>query len=370
MVSSLIHALDSYYLTAPTVSKTEAIRSLVERLNLIKAGRSVYMNQHPQFALRFCYASGPGFSNTVLSLKALIQFDHVPFIVCLIRENTYELMLANSTFLHKISHSSHTLRPDNIVGSFLGQDIIKEYAELANTPANFTTLYTIHSAIDLEENIKRLVDTTSNIVATKQKSFIDASLRDGIYRSVSLFCSQSYTKYYETIKLALDSIIAQNAKAILEFAVKEPSNVNIRGNKIEQIITGLTNEHKFEDFSWQFDDGVTALIDIKTHIAGLSSSPKHQNIDKFLTLLSAGNVLSFIYYVHVDSSAASVTTKLIGNLEKKLIQGLRIQHHWAGRNRRGVTQIDTAVHAQIHQNWQHSIDEGVARDFIDRLIGL
>jgi len=40
--------------------------------------------------------------------------------------------MANTTFLKKISHSSHQLRVDNVRGSFLGHDIMREYEGIEN----------------------------------------------------------------------------------------------------------------------------------------------------------------------------------------------------------------------------------------------
>src|ERR1700737_1738658 len=48
------------------------------------------------------------------------RFAHVSFIGVVLRPTGLELLLSNSTFLTKISHSSQQLRTDNIRGSFLG----------------------------------------------------------------------------------------------------------------------------------------------------------------------------------------------------------------------------------------------------------
>ena len=45
---------------------------------------------------------------------------------------TRDLTLANTTFLHKISHSSQDLRVDNIKGSFNGHDIMREFEGVCN----------------------------------------------------------------------------------------------------------------------------------------------------------------------------------------------------------------------------------------------
>ena len=54
-------------------------------------------------------------------------------------------MLANTTFLIKLSHSSQNFTADNIKGSFNGTDIMPEYQGLSNTPENFKALFELHS---------------------------------------------------------------------------------------------------------------------------------------------------------------------------------------------------------------------------------
>jgi hypothetical protein len=44
------------------------------------------------------------------------------FFVCVVRQSENELLLSNSTFLKKISHSSHELSLTNIKGSFNGSE--------------------------------------------------------------------------------------------------------------------------------------------------------------------------------------------------------------------------------------------------------
>ena len=89
------------------------------------------------FAVRFCKAASRNFGNTVLSLSALHRYDNIPFLVCLVTPARNYLLLANTTFLRKISHSSQELRRDNIKGSFNGSDIMREFEGVENAPENF-----------------------------------------------------------------------------------------------------------------------------------------------------------------------------------------------------------------------------------------
>jgi len=105
-------------------NKQNLILRANEQFELIK-DRTIYYCD--SFAVRFSYSSKTGFSNTVLSLSKLQKFDHVPVLVCLVTQSENKIFIANSTFLTKISHSSHQLRTNNIKGSFNGSDIIKSF---------------------------------------------------------------------------------------------------------------------------------------------------------------------------------------------------------------------------------------------------
>jgi len=105
--------------------------------------RSVYYCS--EFAVRFCSAKGTSFSNTVLSLSNLQKVDHLPFLVCVVTPQENRILLANTTMLRKVSHSSHELRVDNIKGSFNGSDILREFEGIPNTPENIERLFNIHA---------------------------------------------------------------------------------------------------------------------------------------------------------------------------------------------------------------------------------
>ena len=138
----------------PSARKQDIVDAVAKAFSLTKH-RSIYAC--PEFAIRFSSAKGSSFSNTVASLAALQSFDAIPFVVCVIRPSRPEFLLSNTTFLKKISHSSHQLRVDNIRGSFLGHDIKREYEGIPNTPENFDRLFSIHQEFTWEENLERLV---------------------------------------------------------------------------------------------------------------------------------------------------------------------------------------------------------------------
>ena len=121
--------------------KSRLQNEVQEAFGLVK-DRSVYYCDW--FAIRFCKAASRSFGNTVLALSALHRYDGIPFIVCLVTPTRNYLMLANTTFLRKISHSSQELRRDNIKGSFNGSDIMREFEGIENIPENFEFLYNSH----------------------------------------------------------------------------------------------------------------------------------------------------------------------------------------------------------------------------------
>jgi len=124
-------------------NKPALIRKCVETFNLTK-DRSVYLSN-------------------------LQKYDDIPFFVCLVTKTQNRVFLANSTFLSKISHSSHELRLNNIRGSFNGSDIMKEFNGITNEPQNFEQLFNIHAGLGFEANLPRLVEATTNIVPSGEK---------------------------------------------------------------------------------------------------------------------------------------------------------------------------------------------------------
>ena len=166
--------------------KSRLQNEVQDAFDLVKE-RSVYYCDW--FAIRFCKAASRSFGKTVLALSALHRYDGIPFIVCLVTPTRNYLMLANTTFLRKISHSSQELRRDNIKGSFNGSDIMREFEGIENIPENFEFLYNSHENYTFEENLDRLVEATNNIAPTG-KRFVPTELqveciRESVDRAIS-----------------------------------------------------------------------------------------------------------------------------------------------------------------------------------------
>jgi len=136
-------------------NKAQLEENLLEKA-LFRKERSVYVGSG--YAMRFSEANKGSFSNVVLSLSALQKYDVNPLVISIVRPERLDFVLANATFLRRISHSSHNLRMDNIRGSFLGHDIIGDYEGILNRPDHFDELMAIHAEFTWEENVERLVE--------------------------------------------------------------------------------------------------------------------------------------------------------------------------------------------------------------------
>lgn len=348
-----------------------------QEFNLTKE-RSVYYCKW--FAIRFCKASSRNFGNTVLSLSALRKYDEAPFIVCLVTPKQNYIMLANTTFLKKISHSSQKLRKDNIIGSFNGSDIMKTFEGVENIPENFEFLYNSHENYTFEENLGRLVEATNNIVPTGKRFEPSEAqvecIRKSVNRAISFLKSKEYKELNEDLNRRVSTV--ESEIAIAAFI----DNVNLRGRIIEYLITGegdlkdtlmkclrtkqplpkIFTADKLGDYEREFDSYLTET-DIKTKILFLSSSPKGYNIDKLLSFLSEEKSVYLIYVVAIDKDG-KIQTQLCSMFNQQLLSGTRIMEHWAGRNSRGGTQYEGKVLEDIVENFDSSIDYTKSQEFI------
>ena len=133
-----INRLVAYIKKLNGIGDKEKLASMVKKEFALVQDRKVFYSS--DFAIRFSKAKSKRMSNTVLSLSALQKYDNEPFIVCIVTPEINYMMLANSTFLKKISHSSQELRVDNIRGSFNGSDIMLDFDSIENEPDNFQRL--------------------------------------------------------------------------------------------------------------------------------------------------------------------------------------------------------------------------------------
>ena len=357
--------------------KSQLQSSVQRTFNLVKE-RSVFYCEW--FAIRFCTASSRNFGNTVLSLSALHQYDNIPFIVCLVTPTQNYLMLANTTFLKKISHSSQALRRDNIKGSFNGSDIMREFEGVENIPKNFEFLYSSHENYSFEENLDRLVEATNNIAPTGKRFMPTESQEECIRKSVDRAISFLRSNEYEILNDDLNGRVRAVESEIVIAAFID--NVNLRRRIIEYLITAeddlkatlmkslrtrqplpeIFTADELGDYEREFDRYITET-DIKTKVLFLSSNPKGYNIDKLLAFLAEEKSVYLVYVVAIDENK-TIQTRLCSMFNRQLLSGTRIIKHWAGRNSRGVTQYDGRALEAIIKNFDFEINYVKSQDFI------
>lgn len=381
---SEINRFVSFVLNKNGIADKTALASSVQKEFLLTKDRSVYYGNN--FAVRFCTSSSRQFSNTVLSLSSLQKYDKLPFIVCLVTPHTNFLMLANTTFLRKISHSSQELRVDNIKGSFNGSDIMRDFEGIPNEPANFEFLFTSHENYSFAENLSRLVASTNNIHPTGSRFEPTEQqyncIMHSVERAASFLSSDEYNILDNDLRSRVDAVSSEIAIAALI------DNVNLRGRIIEYLITSpddlrtalITALHDrsplpelftadgLGDYERRFDRYYTAT-DIKTKILFLSSNPKGYNVDKLLSFLSNDNSVYLIYVVAIDENK-HISTRLCSMYNRQILNGTRIIKHWAGRNSRGVTQYDGTALETVVSCFDRRIDPLAARAFIKHCIDM
>lgn len=326
--------------------------------------RSVFIGKG--FALRFCEANTPSFSNVVLSLSALRKHDLRPMVICIVRTNRLEFRLANTTFLKRISHSSHQFRMDNIRGSFLGHDILDTYEGIQNEPENFDALFALHSAFTWEENVARLVEATNAIVARSTRFQVDRAAMDKLMEAPDRAVAALRTAQYREAERHLSRIIDQHRGEML--AAAELENVNIRGNTIEQMITADVNAHRLDDLTFELGHDLRLVVDIKTKLLDRASAPKAYNIDKTLRLLAQPDTVFSFFFVGFDPSVGLCKTSLVSIFDPIILAATRIQTHWAGRASRGVTQLTGDLSQIFETGYRPTVAAELARTFLRQLV--
>ena len=372
---------------APRNNKKVVEDHIAARYALIK-DRKVYHNEY--FAVRFSYSksASDSFSNTVLSLSALEKYDRIPFFVVLVRQNADNLiLLANTTLLKKISHSSQELSLTNIKGSFNGSDIIRELNGVTNTPGNFDYLFALHQGLDWKDNLARLVDASATIKPIGEKFVPSVEEVVGIYNSVDIAVKFVESDNFKVLEADLNERCRTCSNEII--VASHIENTNIRGRLIESLITANPDERQkiidslrdiesilpvydtsnnLGDYHRAFDNGDT-YTDIKTKIIYLGSNPKAYNIDKFLRQMSDSKSIFLFFFVGIDENEI-FKTLLCSVYHDKLIDNTILQFHWAGRNSRGVAQFNgVAIDEMLKEaDFRNKIDIDKANSFLRKLL--
>lgn len=369
----------------PQHSKDELTRALVERFKLTK-DRKVYYCQN--FAIRFSSTRGRSFSNTILSLSHLQKFDHIPFLVVLSSSSEENrVFIANTTFLKKISHSSHELRIDNIKGSFNGSDIAKSFIEIPNDIDHVEDLFAYHIEKTWQENLERLVEATNNITTTSSRFSPTeqqmANIANSIRRAADFVVSSDYTTLLEDLNDRTERV-----KDCIYIASRI-ENVNIRGRLIEALVTANHDERESLCRSLQEEErklpvydtknglgdyhrlflNTDTYTDIKTKIVYLDSNPKAFNVDKFLECMAKDDSVFLFYFIGINESGI-MKTVLCSVYHKEIVDNMKVQFHWSGRNTRGVTQLIGKKVNEILQKdvFTNEIQESQAFSFLQTLM--
>ena len=365
--------------------KARLAKLVSETLGLTK-DRSVYYCA--DYAIRFSSSATRNFGNTVLSLSNLRKYDARPFIVCLVTPARNFCLIANSTFLKKISHSSQELRENNIRGSFNGSDIVRDFEGIENTAENIRRLFDIHAEIGFEGNLPRLVEATNNISPSGTKFAVGAATFGNILSSPSRAIQFVASRDATVLKSELDEKVAKYKNEILLAALIE--NVNVRGRVIEYLAVGddeslrrrliaalksgenglpaFKTDNTLGDYQRRFDVYDTET-DVKTKIMILNSNPKAYNLDKVLEFLADDRSVFMFYLVGIDPGRI-VDTVLVSMFQKDLLGATILLRHWAGRNSRGVSQFEGRAINRLIEQPSAAIDETKARQFLERVIAL
>ena len=372
---------------APQHNKQIVEDDVSAHFNLTK-DRKVYHNEY--FAVRFSYSKSAShsFSNTVLSLSVLEKYDKIPFFVVLVRQSSTNLiLLANTTFLKRISHSSQELSMTNIKGSFNGSDIMRDYDNMKNEPENFDYLFALHQGLDWEDNLSRLVDASSNIKAVNQKFEPTQQEKANMFDSINRASSFVKSNNFNVLEDDLNERCNKCRNEIL--IASHIENTNIRGRLIESLITSsdaerevvIENLHNLEaalptydtknglgDYYREFDNGDT-YTDIKTKVVYLNSNPKAYNVDKFLKQMADSKSVFLFFFIGIDEQSI-FKTLLCSVYHGKLIDNTILQFHWAGRNTRGVAQFNgTSIEEMLkEENFVNDIDVQKSKTFLQKLL--
>lgn len=350
--------------------------------------RKVYYNR--DFAIRFSKSENKRMSNTVLALSALQKYDEKPFLVCIVASKTNYLLLANATFLKKISHSSQALRVDNIKGSFNGSDIMLDFEELGleNEPKNFQELFSFHQEITFQDNLERLVESTNGIVGRVKKFEITPEKKECILQAITRTKEFMQSKEYKDLE---KDFIVRVGKVFKEIQkASQIDNVNLRGRVMEYLITENDSELKKKTMQALDEKGILppfktedklgdyakiypnyhVEVDIKTKMLFLDGNPKGYNVDKLLEFLATEKSIYMLFLLGIGKDGTA-TLRLCSIFDKRLISNTRIIQHWAGRNSRGVAQfLGNGLTQILEGSKEPQIDEELATEFLTKLINL
>ena len=317
------------------------------------------------YAFYFSEISRGGYSNTGLALSALKGHDNHPFVIVIVRPLAVEFLLANSTLLNKLSVAAREFRTDNIRGSFNLSDIMRTYNDRQNEPACFDQLFAQHQEFTWEENVKRLVEKTNQMVPRLTR-FSPTPDERAILMQAPLRAQAALTPtIFGAIEAELKGLVRTKTVQILDAATLE--NGKLRGERIEQQITGGNGAHALGDLE-RIVEGIRVVIDVKTSLLNLKSAPKAYNVNKALALMSEPGTVLAVFMIGIDTNAGTVTARLLPVLEDTLLDTSEVRHHWAGLASRGSVQFSRKFHLATEDGYVPKINIDKAKGFLEKLL--
>lgn len=365
-IASLIKFLDEY---SGQIDKRKLEAMLSEKLGLKKVGKLWVCSS---YAVRVSSSKkdSPTFSNTVLGLNKLLDFDSkIPVFCVVVQPSIIRSYLINSSFINKLSHSAQTLSVDKITGSFNGTNILREVTGLKNQPENFKTLY-LHHVKNIQDDpsaqLVRIINASKSSELKSKNSKAQPRLfspsdlhniKSALSRTKAFVNSPNFNLLREKLRRSA----MQHAQSIVQAA--KIQNGTMRGRVIEYLMCAPSSQEKDElirsleqdNFCFletfcpvdhAFGDHVETLggfsvaVDVKSKLSGTKSSPKAFNIEKFLEFHKNPNSVFLFFFITINQQKGIIKSpRLTPCLELNLLEGYLIQKHWSARGSRGTTQM-------------------------------
>ncbi len=364
ILDELVRFISQWRATHPQETKDSVVHAVLQRFRLEQDGALLV---GPAFAIRFCQSKfTASFANAVVAIAKIVEHDDRPIVVCVLTPAGCRFLLANTTFLTRVSHSSHALARDHLRGSILGSDILGEVQGVQNVPECFAELMRMHARADRAANLDRIVAAT-RLPSAREFWMPGTEGRAHLLAAPALARALGRHPDYAAVRAKLDVIVKRRHAKIL-VAARNP-NPKARGDQIERIITGMASQHALGDIEFDVVIGVLS-VDIKSKLAGKASSPKAWNIDKTLQDLAKGRRLLSMYFVRVDPQNGVIDTRLVSIFDRTLVLASRPQRHWSGRGTRGAIQFTDTLDAIWSLGYVETVDVTAAQLFLEHLIAI
>lgn len=162
-LAELVDCILQWRDATPNGSKRRLVDSLIAKTDL-ELDKALLVGSQCVLRISQMQESGNE-ANAIAAFHKICDYDDKPVLVCLMTSRGMRLLLANTTFLGKVSERSYKLTADNLVGGVLESDLLSAVNGVANLPANFEALWATHAASDRAANIQRIVTATQEMHA-------------------------------------------------------------------------------------------------------------------------------------------------------------------------------------------------------------